>query len=345
MKQKLTWLRKVAFSALIGGFLCFGGARAEAGTALRFDGTNAFAQITGGAAFNSFPLTVTAWVRTTNQDTFIRGIASHYKSSSLNGWSVYLYGGHVRAWYFRDNLDYVWDGSLGLDGGLIADGAWHHVALIVDGSGARVVVDGGQRDYRGWTRSAGPPTSTEPLLIGRLDTFVPSFRGEIDEVSVWSEALSLDALNYMKHRGLSGQETGLLALWHLDDGVGNVARDAVGNTHPLSLVGTPPWIPSTAPVVLAPVAGTALKCNGISDQIDIPHQDAQNSLPITLMTWIKTSQTAGAYPGIMTKYEGGAGAGWALALNAGRLAPWYYADLTDYVEPGFSVHPRSLYLE
>ncbi len=336
MKSRITWLRRLAVRALICGICWLWGAAADAGTALRLDGTNAFAQITAGAAFNAFPLTVTAWVRTTNQDLLIRGIASHYKSSSLNGWSVYLYGGHVRAWYFRDASDYVWDGSLGLDGGLIADGAWHQVAFVVDGGGARLVVDGGQRDSRGWTRSPGAPTSTEPLLIGRLDNFVPSFRGEIDEVSIWSEALSLDALNYMKHRVLSGQEAGLLALWHLDDAGGNAALDAVGNHHPLNLVGAPPWIPSTAPVVLAPVAGTALKLNGVSDQIDIPHQDAQNALPITLMTWIKTSQSVGAYPGIMTKYQGGAGAGWALALNAGRLAPWYYADLTDYVEPGFS---------
>ena len=277
MKSRITWLRRLAVRALICGICWLWGAAADAGTALRLDGTNAFAQITAGAAFNAFPLTVTAWVRTTNQDLLIRGIASHYKSSSLNGWSVYLYGGHVRAWYFRDASDYVWDGSLGLDGGLIADGAWHQVAFVVDGGGARLVVDGGQRDSRGWTRSPGAPTSTEPLLIGRLDNFVPSFRGEIDEVSIWSEALSLDALNYMKHRVLSGQEAGLLALWHLDDAGGNAALDAVGNHHPLNLVGAPPWIPSTAPVVLAPVAGTALKLNGVSDQIDIPHQDAQNA--------------------------------------------------------------------
>lgn len=316
--------------------LCLLAGRAGAGTALRFDGTNAVAQSLAGADFNAFPLSVTTWLRTTNQDNLIRGVVSHYKSSSFNGWSVFLYAGHIRAWYFRDGSDYVWDGSLGLDGGAVADGAWHHVALVVDLAGARLVIDGVQRDSRVWTHTAGASSSSDPLYVGRLDNFIPAFRGEIDEVSIWSEALSLDAVNYIKHRKLTGRETGLLALWHFDEATATSAPDAVNNAHPLTLSGSPGLIPSTAPVVLAPVAASALKLNGVADQVDIPHQSAQNSLPLTLMAWIKTTQTTGAYPGIFTKYQGGAAAGWTLALNTGRLAPWYYADATHFVEPGFS---------
>jgi hypothetical protein len=60
------------------------------------------------------------------------------------------------------------------------------------------------------------------------------------------------------------------------------------------------------------------------------------TLGFTIAAWIRTSQSTGAYPGIVTKYLGGSGIGYALALNAGRLAPWYYANGTSFVEPGFS---------
>lgn len=87
-------------------------------------------------------------------------------------------------------------------------------------------------------------------------------------------------------------------------------------------------------------AGTALQFPGTSgafastpfaDYVYDPFGPAK-----TITAWIKTAQSTGAYPGIVTKYLGGSASGYALALNAGRLAPWYYYDATHFVEPGFS---------
>jgi hypothetical protein len=310
-------------------------ARADSGSALRYDGTNCFVQLSSSAAFNSFPLTVTAWVRTGDQDAQARGVASKYADGALNGWSLFFYAGHLRAWYFRNSTSYVWDGGLGLDGGLLADGAWHHVALVVDAAGGRLIVDGVQKDSRAWTGPAGVCSSADPLQIGRYSQYAPKFHGDIDEVSVWNQALDIASLNYIKHRRLAGGEDGLIALWHFDEGSGVTTTDSTSSARVASLVGSPQWVASTAPLPLSPVPATALKCSG-ANQVVMPHAPALDAFPISLMAWVKTSQTSGAYPGIITKYLGGSASGYAIALNAGRIDPWYYANGANFVEPGFT---------
>lgn len=296
--------------------------RANPGSALRYDGTNSFVQLSSSAAFNSFPLTVTAWVRTLEQDGQLRGVASKYVESSLNGWSVFVTSGHLRAWYFANPSSYIWDGGLGLDGGFLADGAWHHVALVVDASGGRLVVDGVQKDYRAWTGTAGASSSADPLLIGRYWQYAPKFHGDIDEVSVWNQALDILTLNHIKHRRLSGLEAGLIALWHFDEGSGTSTTDSSPAAWVASWVGQPQWIASTAPLPLAPVSSTALQCNGVNNQVVMPHAPALDAFPISLMAWVKTTQTTGAYPGIVTKYVGNSVNGYAIGLNAGRVDSW-----------------------
>jgi hypothetical protein len=112
-----------------------------------------------------------------------------------------------------------------------------------------------------------------------------------------------------------------------------------------------PWwgvVGASSPYVTTPIeprafyrlkssaAGTALQFPGTSSASATVTRPFYPYLPFTIAAWVKTSQGTGAYPGIVTKYLGGSGQGFALALNAGRLAPWYYADTTHFVEPGFS---------
>ncbi|EEF58887.1 LamG domain-containing protein [Pedosphaera parvula] len=330
-----TWLGNCLIVFLGCVLICFP-AQAGSGTALRYDGTNSYVQLSSSAAFNAFPLTVTAWVRTVDQDAQVRGVVSKYVDGSFNGWTLFFYSGHIRAFYFRNSSSYVWDGGLGLDGGLLADGAWHHVALVVDASGGRLIVDGVQKASRAWTGTAGVSSSADPLQIGRYNLYPTRFHGDIDEVSVWNQTLDVASLNYIKHRRLAGGEDGLVALWHFDEGSGATATDSSASALVASLVGSPQWVTSTAPLPLSPVAATALKCNGVNAQAVMPHVPAQDTLPITLMAWVKTSQSTGAYPGIVTKYVGNSVNGYAIGLNAGRIDPWYYASGTSFIDPGFT---------
>src|ERR1035438_6295986 len=196
------------------------------GYALNFNGTNSYVQVAHNVALDSLPLTVTAWVRTTRNSSGADGIVSKYADAGFNGYSMHLLNGHVRAWYFRDFADSVFDGSEGLDGGFIADGNWHHLAFVVDTSGGRLFVDGTMKSNLTWRGVAQVTTNTLPLQIGRYYTAPSAFLGAMDEVSLWNRALDTNEVNYLKHRLLPANADGLIGYWKFDDNGGLVASDS-----------------------------------------------------------------------------------------------------------------------
>src|SRR5262245_57824577 len=100
------------------------------GNAVSFDGvTGSFAQTPHSAALDAYPLTVTAWFRTTQTLTNAAdqmALVNKYVASSFNGYQVYIDATGIHAWYFVDAGNNVYGA---LDGGPVADSRWHHVAL------------------------------------------------------------------------------------------------------------------------------------------------------------------------------------------------------------------------
>src|SRR5690349_12501177 len=91
------WLAALC-GVLLGPRVC---AQAEAGTALRFNGTNSYVSIPHNAALNAYPLTITAWVKTLRNSAAVDGIVSKYPDASGNGYSINLRNGNLYAWYYR----------------------------------------------------------------------------------------------------------------------------------------------------------------------------------------------------------------------------------------------------
>ncbi len=221
-----------------------------AGSALRFDGTDDSVQVAHDAALNPFPLTVAAWVRTAQNSPGYVAIANKYAPGSANGYSLHIHHGRVAAFYFRDGTSFVYANDPGLDGGFIADGQWHHVAYIVDGNGGRIFVDGVQTGSLGWTGTAGGPSTTTPLLIGRYPfaSQTISLDGRLDELTIWNRALDATEVNGLMNNKQSGTGAGLLGYWPFDNGSGAAATDATGHGHHGTLQLGPLWVPSDAPI-------------------------------------------------------------------------------------------------
>jgi len=221
-------------------------------TALEFDGVDDYVEISHSAALNPYPMTIAAWVKTAQVSANATGIASKYNDGSANGYSIALINGRVRAWYFRDGTGYVWDGGLGLDGGFVADGLWHHLAFTVDANGGKLYVDGALRTNLAWTLTTGlpgPPSTTTPLLIGRYLTGGSGrFAGQIDEVTLWNTALLGDEINALLPRRLTGAEAGLVGDWSFNQGSGSTAIDGTSHGYTGTLFNSPAWVASGAPI-------------------------------------------------------------------------------------------------
>ena len=277
--------------------------------------------------FNLFPLTATAWVKTTDLGTD-KGILNKYTLDAHNGWNVYLTGGCVRACYYNDINNCVGGVEVPLEGGFIADGKWHHIGLVVDLDGGRLYVDGDLKHRLPWVGEPAAPTTTVPVHFGEY--YHRLFEGALDEIVLWQRALSTEQMRNLRDHPLSLPQPGLVGYWQFDAGYdGEIAMDSSGHGHHAHLPGHYAWTPSAAP--LSPVTNSgAMRLGGREQYLISSHDPRLNAYPITVMAWIRTSDT-NDYKGVLGKYLPATLNGYQLLLHEGRIRGWYFRGEHDRV--------------
>ena len=149
----------------------------------------------------------------------------------------------------------------------VADGAWHHVAVTRRASDGllRVYVDGvldaegpgspGNASYRDG-RTTAYPGSDPFLVIGAekhdAGSAYPSYSGWIDEVRL-STVLRYTGSGFTRPSGPFAPDASTAALYHLDEGAGDLVGDASGgNSHGTRMYGGSPagpeWSSEAAPL-------------------------------------------------------------------------------------------------
>jgi Concanavalin A-like lectin/glucanases superfamily/K319L-like, PKD domain len=225
-------------------------ANPNTGNALRFDGLNDRVEVASNGSLNAYPLTVTAWIKTAQTVPGYVSVANKYVGGSANGYSLHIYNGRLYAFYFRgDGVSYVYAEDPGLDGGLIADGQWHHVGYVVDDDGGRIYVDGTQTASLAWTGTPGACTTTTPLRFGYypLGSQTLSLDGRMDNVTLWNRVLTAAELNVLRRFSVTGTEFDLIGYWPFDNGTGITATDVTGHGNDGTLINGPIWVGSDLP--------------------------------------------------------------------------------------------------
>jgi hypothetical protein len=304
------WLGLAAFSAA-----------ALPGTALRFNGVNSYASVLPNGALNAYPLTVSAWFRCTPNNGGVQVIAAKYGDSTFNGWALVVQSGQLHGYFFRSGIAWAIDAYSGTS---VVDGVWHHAALVVDTTGGQMFLDGVQVAAPSWTGTQGAMTSSFPLTFGALNTGAYSLNGDVDEVTLWSRALTANEINYLKHRQLRGGEDGLLGDWKFNEGVNITAADATTNHFNATLFNSPAWVPSGAPLDLNMVPTNCLKFAGTSGIITITNAPDLDPYPFTTTAWFRKADTSTGLQIIAAKYAGSSYNGWALISQFGQLGGFYY---------------------
>ena len=226
------------------------GVTLQAGNALLGDGAIARVEVPHDPALDAFPLTISFWLSSSDTDPLVRGLVTKYADASLNGYGLFLYAGHVRGWYFASGANYIWDGSLGLDGGFVADGQWHFITLMVDGASGRLYVDGSLASSLAWTGPPGATTTAQPLQFGRYFNYPTALSGQLDDVSIWNRTFSSVELFDLMHFSPVGDEPALVGLWRFDedDADGSSTTDSSGHGHAGTLLDNATRVISGAPV-------------------------------------------------------------------------------------------------
>ncbi len=210
--------------------------------AVFFDETNDQIIVPHSAALDPVHVTVSAWVNAIAWDP-----SGQYDAIVTKGNT----GSPFPSYYLRNEagkLDMqivVGGGNFDAAGTLPSAGEWHHVCGTYDGETVKVYSDGIELDSDGGP-SGNLDASGQNLRIGEDGSASGrNFNGQITEVAVWSEALTLEEIKLLhssrlKRIPLQIQPDNLLAYWPLDDHPNNetansadgfIFKDISGNGH------------------------------------------------------------------------------------------------------------------
>jgi Concanavalin A-like lectin/glucanases superfamily len=130
-------------------------------------------------------------------------------------------------------------------------GSWHHVAYTYDGRNHVLYLDGVMVDAEIVAPDDRTPTS---VWLGSIDGSSNMFKGQIDEVRVWTATRTAAEIALDMVHSRTGPQNGLVAYWTFDDAInGGRSLDFSGSGNDLTLgdgvaAMMPTRVPSTAPV-------------------------------------------------------------------------------------------------
>lgn len=215
------------------------------GFAIYFDGSDSAVEAPVGTSINDF--TVEAWFKSSG--ALLDGATLLSTSAFRVGWTSY--GGLGMQFFgFAANLH----SNMHLN-----DGEWHHVAVSVDRSGPTTLyIDGAVAAARPITPGIDLE-DMEALTIGRSAMPQGSgvrtqFRGQVDEVRLWTTALSAAEIAGRMNLLVDGAAEGLATYLRFNRGditTSLTVRDLSGSGNRTAIVdGVPHLVTSSAPIMM-----------------------------------------------------------------------------------------------
>ncbi|MGB1316849.1 MAG: LamG-like jellyroll fold domain-containing protein, partial [Flavobacteriales bacterium] len=178
---------------------CDGNTDTMVNKALNFDGSNDRVSIS-----NPFPhqtnVTMEAWFKTSVSSGMIMGWEG--TNSAVIG-----VNGSGTLFYFENGGGYNFGAS-------VIDGQWHHLAAVRTATQMIVYLDGNVTGTLPFTNTL----TTSVFTIGSYNNGGNPFTGDIDEVRIWSAALTAQQIQDRKDIRLDGNETNLERYYHFDHG-------------------------------------------------------------------------------------------------------------------------------
>jgi len=157
-----------------------------------------------------------------------------------SGYCVVTYGHHY-SFYLASAADTLARSSSPEYSALVNQ--WHHVAGTYDGKAMKLYINGVQVSY---TSVEAPEISYilgNSLRIGvhKDENENKHFQGKIAEVRLWEVARTTEEIQQNIHQRLTGNESGLVGYWPLNEGSGTVVSDKSPNANHGTIEGKAAW--------------------------------------------------------------------------------------------------------
>lgn len=213
---------------------------------LGFDGIDNYTLI-GDKVDLAGSFTASAWVKPDGSNNLGTDKTIVAKNNGLVGYKLFLtdanYIGFSVGTTASDRID---------SNTQLPDNIWHHIAVTYDGTTANIYIDGVLDNTKTMT---SPVPNGSKLAIGAVyidkSNVVDYFKGDIDEIRIWDEALTVDQIHYVMNQELvrngavvNGTEVpntitkneievvnwnNLLAYYNMNSYIGTHLNDASGN--------------------------------------------------------------------------------------------------------------------
>jgi hypothetical protein len=188
---------------------------------LNFDGVDDRVQLTNANICDGRAnFTVMCWVKTPS------GLSSAYRRIFAKE-NVLLAGmyGHTMAFLLGSGSGWT---HITTNMGTIPSGQWVHVAYVKDGTTRRTYINAVSSGITA-TAPATVGTSTVNNMIGQSHISGQNYNGQLSDLRIYDYALTAEQISDSKDERLSGNESGLVEYWKLDEGSGSVANGLANN--------------------------------------------------------------------------------------------------------------------
>lgn len=125
------------------------------------------------------------------------------------------------------------------------------------------------------------------------------YSGSADEVNTWDRALSNSEVFSIYQSGLTGNESGLTALWHFDEGGGITAMDASPNGYHATLYNGVSFGPLTGLTATGEDQKITLQWNPVTEVNVLRYRIFRDTLPDPTVQIDSTTGTSRAYTGLI----------------------------------------------
>jgi hypothetical protein len=201
---------------------------AAAASGLNFDGINDQVIVPYSPSFNTNTFSVESWIYPISGSTFVQDVVSNATRFNNTGFRFPRTTDKWSSFSFEMYINNQWK-TLSYTFPVSAIGRWNHVAATFDGYFMRIYLNGG---LVGTMEVAGTfSMNTNNLVIGNEQDRAEYFQGSVDELRIWSRALSqCEIINNMQTCELNGDnnglanQVGLAAYYRFNQGLVNVSN-------------------------------------------------------------------------------------------------------------------------
>jgi len=213
--------------------------------ALSFDGTDDYVSLGNSSSLNISSgqgMTVTAWVKTTDTQGLVASLRNSTNGNPVFDLSIGYNGLSSNPGHFIPLMRY--DDGTGLvniaSSRNISDNAWHFVAAVLDQQNDTLKAYVDSNTYSTDQTADGSIITQADRAIGAerrwaRDNYGTSaqtyLNGIVDDVKIYNRTLSAAELLEQYQQGIYDNDSGLVGVWHFDEGSGNTAFDSSGNAN------------------------------------------------------------------------------------------------------------------